>query len=51
MFAYTADFKSIVKDFNIEPVQIIAFINKVVSLYDRVVSSYDKVHKVREYLI
>jgi guanylate cyclase len=46
MFAHTADFKSIITDSNIEPVQVIDFINAAVSLYDKVVSSYDKILKI-----
>ena len=46
MFANTADFKTIIKNLDIEPMQIIDFINTVVFLYDKVVSTYDRVHKI-----
>ncbi len=47
MFANTADFKTILKRPNIEPIQIIDFINAAVFLYDKVVNTYDRVHKVK----
>jgi hypothetical protein len=46
MFAHTADFKSILTDSSIEPVQMIDFINAAVTLYDKVVTSYDKILKI-----
>ncbi len=46
MFANTADFKTIMKNPDIQPMQIINFINTAVFLYDKVVSTYDRVHKV-----
>ena len=46
MFANTADFKTIIKNSNIDPIQIINFVNSAVFVYDKVVSTYGRVHKV-----
>jgi hypothetical protein len=46
MFANTADFKTISKNPDVDPMQVIEFINTAIYLYDKVVSTYDSVHKI-----
>ncbi len=46
MFANTADFKTIIKNPDITPMQVIKFVNTAIYLYDKVVNTYEKVNKI-----
>jgi hypothetical protein len=44
MFLSTGDFKQIVSE--VEPTEVVKFINSTITVYDKVVEKFDKVNKV-----